>query len=74
MVMIIFFRQGKKEVRLTITNPTDKDWSQISTFITSDNQVLTIESSILGKISSGATVSKSLNIQLPSGYGTEKGR
>ena len=63
----------EEEVSLTIKNPTEQDWAQISAFITSDNPSLNHREFYFGKISAGDTVSKSLKIQLPSGYGSEKG-
>lgn len=65
---------GKEEdVRLTIENPTERDWTQISAFITSDNPSLNHREFYFGRVPAGQARSTSLKIQLPSGYGSEKG-
>ena len=63
----------EENVNLVIENPTDQEWSQISAFITSDNPSLNHREFYFGKISANSTASKSLKIQLPTGYGSEKG-
>ena len=63
----------EEEVHLTIQNTTGQDWTQISAFITSENPSLNHREFYFGKISAGERVSKSVKIQLPLGYGSEKG-